>query len=98
MKCHSCNWRFYVIIKLSYHVLRVCGHLVSFPFVIWGKIGMFLLIKLFNGKSMGKKSSIKKSSIIPHSPIIIMGNLFDIFTLCQLVWVIYRIVLYPYPI
>ena len=76
----------------------MCGHLVSFLFVIGAKIGIFLAIELFNAKFMGNKSSITKSSIIPYSPIIIMGNLFDIFTLCQLVWVIYRIVQYPHPI
>ena len=75
----------------------MCGHLVSFLFVIGGKIGIFLVIELFNEKSMGNKSSITKSSIIPYSLIIIFGNLFDIFTLCQLVWVIYGIVPYPYP-
>ena len=44
-----------------------------------GKIGIFLPIELFNGKSMGNKSSITKGSIIPYSPIIIiMRNLFVI--------------------
>ena len=71
----------FVIIKLSSHVLRVCGHLVSFPFVIGGKIAIFLPIELFNGKSMGSKSSITKSSITPYGPIIIMGNLFLIYLL-----------------
>ena len=47
---------------------------------------------------MENKSSITKSSVTPYGPIIIIGNLFDIFTLCQLVWVIYRIVQCPYPI
>ena len=75
----------------------MCGHLVSFLFVIGAKIGIFLVIELFNEKSMGNKSSVTKSSIIPYSLIIILGNLFDIFTLCQLVWVMYRIVQYPYP-
>ena len=72
----------------------MCGHLVSFLFVIRGKIGIFLVIELFNEKSMGHKSSITKSSIIPHSPIIILGNLFDIFTLCRLVWVIFYTLLF----
>ena len=38
---------------------------------------MFLPIELFNGKSMGKNSSIitKSTCIIPYSPIIIMRNL-----------------------
>ena len=56
-------------------MLRVSGHLVSFLLVIRDNIGMFLSTELFNGKSMGKKSSITKSCITPYNPIIIMGNL-----------------------
>ena len=70
-------------------------------FVIGAKIGISLPMELLNGKSMGNKnskSSIAKSSIILYSPIIIMGNLWDIFTLFQLVWVIYGIVQCQYPI
>ena len=90
-KVFECNWRFYVTIKLSYHVLRVCGCLIYFLSFMGGKMGIYLPIELFNGKSLGNKSL--KSSIILYSPIIIMGNIFDIFTIFQLVWVIYRIVL-----
>ena len=97
-KVFECNWRFYVTIKLSYLVLRVCGRLIYFLSFMGGKMGIYLPIELFNGKSLGNKSSITNSSIILYSPIIIMGNIFDIFTLCQLVWVIYRIALCPYPI
>ena len=72
MKCHSCNnnnyWRFYVIIKLSYRVFKGLWTFCFFSFCYWGlKIGIFP-IELFNGKSMGNKSSITKSSIF------IMGN------------------------
>ena len=69
------------------HVKGVWTSCFSF-FVIGAKIGISLPMELLNGKSMGhknSKSSIAKSSIILYSPIIIMGNLWDIFTLFQLV-------------